>query len=195
MCEGDREGFKRGRNLDKVGLKAQDTSELFFDNVRLPISNLLGTEGKGFYHLMEELPQERLSLAVSAVAASEAALDWTIAYVNERSAFGKKISEFQNTKFKLAELKTQLTVAQIYIDECINKHLNNDFDAVEGAMAKLWTTEMQCKLVDECVQLHGGYGYMREYPIARAFEDARVQKIYGGTNEIMKEIISRSLSK
>ena len=144
---------------------------------------------------MEELPQERLSLAVSAVAASEAALDWTIAYVNERSAFGKKISEFQNTKFKLAELKTQLTVAQIYIDECINKHLNNDFDAVEGAMAKLWTTEMQCKLVDECVQLHGGYGYMREYPIARAFEDARVQKIYGGTNEIMKEIISRSLSK
>ena len=195
MCEGDREGFKRGRNLDKVGLKAQDTSELFFDNVKLPISNLLGAEGKGFYLLMEELPQERLSLAVSAVAASEAALDWTIAYVNERSAFGKKISEFQNTKFKLAELKTQLTVAQIYIDECINKHLNNDFDAVEGAMAKLWTTEMQCKLVDECVQLHGGYGYMREYPIARAFEDARVQKIYGGTNEIMKEIISRSLSK
>ena len=195
MCEGDREGFKRGRNLDKIGLKAQDTSELFFDNVELPKSNLIGSEGKGFYHLMEELPQERLSIAVSAVAASRAALEWTIEYVNERNAFGKKIAEFQNTKFKLAELKTQLTVAQIYIDECIEKHLNNNFDAIEGAMAKLWTTELQCKLVDECVQLHGGYGYMREYPIARAWEDARVQRIYGGTNEIMKEIISRSLSK
>ena len=194
MCEGDREGFKRGRNLDKIGLKAQDTSELFFDNVKLPKSNLLGSEGKGFYHLMEELPQERLAIAVSAVAACEAALNWTIEYVNERNVFGKKIAEFQNTKFKLAELKTQLTVAQIYIDECINKHLNSDFDAVEGAMAKLWTTELQCKLVDECVQLHGGYGYMREYPIARAWEDARVQRIYGGTNEIMKEIISRTLS-
>ena len=195
MCEGDREGFKRGRNLDKIGLKAQDTSELFFDNVKLPKSNLLGSEGKGFYHLMEELPQERLAIAVSAVAACEAALNWTIEYVNERNAFGKKIAEFQNTKFKLAELKTELTVAQIFVDECINKHLNSDFDAVEGAMAKLWTTELQCKLVDECVQLHGGYGYMREYPIARAWEDARVQRIYGGTNEIMKEIISRTLSK
>jgi acyl-CoA dehydrogenase len=195
MCEGDREGFKRGRNLDKVGLKAQDTSELFFDNVKLPISNLIGAEGKGFYNLMEQLPQERLAIAVAAVSASEAALDWTIEYVNERNAFGKKIAEFQNTKFKLAELKTELSVAQIYIDECISKHLNNDFDAVEGAMAKLWTTELQCKLVDECVQLHGGYGYMREYPIARSWEDARVQRIYGGTNEIMKEIISRTLSK
>ena len=195
MCEGDRDGFKRGRNLDKVGLKAQDTSELFFDNVKLPISNLIGSKGKGFYNLMEQLPQERLAIAVSAVAAAEAALDWTIEYVNERNAFGKKIAEFQNTKFKLAELKTELTVAQIYIDECIEKHLNNDFDAVEGAMAKLWTTELQCKLVDECVQLHGGYGYMREYPIARSWEDARVQRIYGGTNEIMKEIISRTLSK
>ena len=195
MCEGDRDGFKRGRNLDKVGLKAQDTSELFFDNVKLPISNLLGSKGKGFYNLMEQLPQERLAIAVSAVAAAEAALDWTIEYVNERNAFGKKIAEFQNTKFKLAELKTELTVAQIYIDECIEKHLNNDFDAVEGAMAKLWTTELQCKLVDECVQLHGGYGYMREYPIARSWEDARVQRIYGGTNEIMKEIIGRTLSK
>ncbi len=195
MCEGDRDGFKRGRNLDKVGLKAQDTSELFFDNVKLPISNLLGSEGKGFYNLMEQLPQERLAIAVSAVAAAEAALDWTIEYVNERNAFGKKIAEFQNTKFKLAELKTELSVAQIYIDECIDKHLNNNFDAVEGAMAKLWTTELQCKLVDECVQLHGGYGYMREYPIARSWEDARVQRIYGGTNEIMKEIIGRTLSK
>ena len=195
MCEGDRDGFKRGRNLDKVGLKAQDTSELFFDNVKLPIANLIGSKGKGFYSLMEQLPQERLAIAVSAVAAAEAALDWTIEYVNERNAFGKKIAEFQNTKFKLAELKTELSVAQIYIDECIDKHLNNNFDAVEGAMAKLWTTELQCKLVDECVQLHGGYGYMREYPIARSWEDARVQRIYGGTNEIMKEIIGRTLSK
>jgi acyl-CoA dehydrogenase len=144
---------------------------------------------------MEQLPQERLAIAVSAVAAAEAALNWTIEYVNERNAFGKKIAEFQNTKFKLAELKTELSVAQIYIDECIDKHLNNNFDAVEGAMAKLWTTELQCKLVDECVQLHGGYGYMREYPIARSWEDARVQRIYGGTNEIMKEIIGRTLSK
>ena len=195
MCEGDREGFKRGRNLDKVGLKAQDTSELFFDDVKLPIFNLLGGQGKGFYHLMDELPQERLSIAVAAVAACEAALNWTIEYVNQRNVFGKKIAEFQNTKFKLAELKTEVNVAQIYIDDCIDKHLKGKFDAADGAMAKLWTTELQCKLVDTCVQLHGGYGYMREYPIARAWEDARVQRIYGGTNEIMKEIISRTLSK
>lgn len=193
VCEGDREGFKRGRNLDKIGLKAQDTSELFFDNVRLPKENLLGSKGKGFYHLMDELPQERLSISVSAVSAAEAALDWTIKYVSERNAFGKKIIEFQNTKFKLAEIKAQLSVARIYIDECISKHLKGDFDAVQGAMAKLWTTELQCKIIDECVQLHGGYGYMREYPIAKAYEDARVQRIYGGTNEIMKEIISRTL--
>ena len=193
VCEGDREGFKRGRNLDKIGLKAQDTSELFFDNVRLPKENLLGSKGKGFYHLMDELPQERLSIGVSAVSAAEAALDWTIKYVSERNAFGKKIIEFQNTKFKLAEIKAQLSVARIYIDDCISKHLKGDFDAVQGAMAKLWTTELQCKIIDECVQLHGGYGYMREYPIAKAYEDARVQRIYGGTNEIMKEIISRTL--
>ena len=193
VCEGDRKGFKRGRNLDKIGLKAQDTSELFFDNVRIPKENLLGGKNKGFYHLMDELPQERLSIAVAAVSAAEAALDWTIQYVKERNAFGKKIIDFQNTKFKLAELKTQLSVARIYIDECINKHLRGDLDAVQGAMAKLWTTDLQCKVIDECVQLHGGYGYMREYPIAKAYEDARVQRIYGGTNEIMKEIISRTL--
>ena len=193
VCESDREGFKRGRNLDKIGLKAQDTSELFFDNVKIPKENLLGGKNKGFYHLMDELPQERLSIAVAAVSAAEAALDWTIQYVKERNAFGKKIIDFQNTKFKLAELKTQLSVARIYIDECINKHLRGDLDAVQGAMAKLWTTDLQCKVIDECVQLHGGYGYMREYPIAKAYEDARVQRIYGGTNEIMKEIISRTL--
>ena len=161
--------------------------------MRVPKENLLGNKNKGFYHLMDELPQERLSIAVAAVSAAEAALDWTIQYVKERNAFGKKIIDFQNTKFKLAELKTQLSVARIYIDECINKHLRGDLDAVQGAMAKLWTTDLQCKVIDECVQLHGGYGYMREYPIAKAYEDARVQRIYGGTNEIMKEIISRTL--
>ena len=148
---------------------------------------------KRFYHLMDELPQERLSIAVAAVSAAEAALDWTIQYVKERNDYGKKIIDFQNTKFKLAEIRTQLSVARIYIDECINKHLRGDLDAVQGAMAKLWTTDLQCKVIDECVQLHGGYGYMREYPIAKAYEDARVQRIYGGTNEIMKEIISRTL--
>ena len=193
ICEGDRDGFKRGRNLDKVGLKAQDTSELFFDNVKLPISNLLGSKGKGFYNLMEQLPQERLAIAVSAVAAAEAALDWTIEYVNERNAFGKKIAEFQNTKFKLAELKTELTVAQIYIDECIEKHLNNDFDAVEGAMAKLWTTETGNRMIDDCLQFFGGYGYMSEYPISRLYADSRVRRIYGGSSEIMKLVISRTV--
>ena len=193
VCETDRKGFKRGRNLDKIGLKAQDTSELFFDNVILPKENLLGSRGKGFYHLMEELPQERLSIAIAAVAASEAALDWTIKYVSERKAFGKKIIEFQNAKFKLAEIKTELSVARIFIDDCIEKHLKGKFDASQGAMAKLWTTELQCKVIDECLQLHGGYGYMREYPIAKAYVDARIQRIYGGTNEIMKEIISRTL--
>ena len=193
VCEGDREGFKRGRNLDKIGMKAQDTSELFFDDVKLPKENLLGTKGKGFYHLMDELPQERLSLAIAAGSAAEAALDWTIKYVSERKAFGKKIIEFQNTKFKLAEIKAELSVARIFINDCVSRHLKGDFDAAQGAIAKLWTTELQCKIIDECLQLHGGYGYMREYPIAKAYEDARVQRIYGGTNEIMKEIISRTL--
>ena len=171
MCEGDRDGFKRGRNLDKVGLKAQDTSELFFDNVKLPIANLLGSKGKGFYNLMEQLPQERLAIAVSAVAAAEAALEWTIEYVNERNAFGKKIAEFQNTKFKLAELKTELSVAQIYIDECIDKHLNNNFDAVEGAMAKLFASESAMNICTEAIQVLGGYGYIHEYDVERFFRD------------------------
>ena len=193
LCETDRLGFKKGKNLEKLGLKAQDTSELFFDNIKLPKSNILGEQGHGFFQLMDELPQERLSIAVTAISSAEAALNWTIAYTKEREAFGKKIIDFQNTKFTLAKLKTELAVARAYIDRCIKEHLNNNFSAEDGAMAKLWTTDLQCKVMDECLQLYGGYGYMLEYPISRAFADSRVQKIYGGTNEIMKEIISRNL--
>lgn len=193
LCETDRLGFKKGKNLEKLGLKAQDTSELFFDNIKLPKSNILGEQGHGFFQLMDELPQERLSIAVTAISSAEAALNWTIAYTKEREAFGKKIIDFQNTRFTLAKLKTELTVARAYIDRCIKEHLNNNFSAEDGAMAKLWTTDLQCKVMDECLQLYGGYGYMLEYPISRAFADSRVQKIYGGTNEIMKEIISRNL--
>ena len=193
LCETDRLGFKKGKNLEKLGLKAQDTSELFFDNIKLPKSNILGEQGHGFFQLMDELPQERLSIAVTAISSAEAALNWTIAYTKEREAFGKKIIDFQNTKFTLAKLKTELTVARAYMDRCIKEHLNNNFSAEDGAMAKLWTTDLQCKVMDECLQLYGGYGYMLEYPISRAYADSRVQKIYGGTNEIMKEIISRNL--
>ena len=193
LCETDRLGFKKGKNLEKLGLKAQDTSELFFDNIKLPKSNILGEQGHGFFQLMDELPQERLSIAVTAISSAEAALNWTIAYTKEREAFGKKIIDFQNTRFTLAKLKTELTVARAYIDRCIKEHLNNNFSAEDGAMAKLWTTDLQCKVMDECLQLYGGYGYMLEYPISRAYADSRVQKIYGGTNEIMKEIISRNL--
>ncbi|HJQ60111.1 MAG TPA: acyl-CoA dehydrogenase family protein [Vineibacter sp.] len=191
--ETDREGFRRGRNLEKIGMKAQDTSELFFDNVRVPPENLLGTEGMGFIQLMQQLPQERLVIAVQAIAAIEAALEHTIAYVKERKAFGKPIIDFQNTRFKLAELKTKATVARIYVDECIARHLRKELDVAGAAMAKYWTTDLQCEVVDECLQLHGGYGYMWEYPIARLYADSRVQKIYGGTNEIMKELIGRTL--
>jgi acyl-CoA dehydrogenase len=191
--EGDRPGFKRGRNLEKIGMKAQDTSELFFDNVRVPPENLLGGEGMGFVQLMQMLPQERLVIAVQAVAAIEAALEHTIAYVKERKAFGKPIIDFQNTRFKLAELKTKATVARTFVDDCVARHLRGELDVAGAAMAKYWTTDLQCEIIDECLQLHGGYGYMWEYPIARLFADSRVQKIYGGTNEIMKELIGRTL--
>ena len=193
LCEKNRKGFKKGKNLKKIGMKAQDTSELFFDEVILPKENILGAPGFGFVQLMDELPQERLSIAVSAISAAEAALNWTISYAKERSAFNKKIIEFQNTKFTLAKLKSEVTVARTFIDRCIKEHINNNFTAEDGAIAKLWTTELQFKVIDECLQLHGGYGYMEEYPISRAFIDSRVQRIYGGTNEIMKEIISRNL--
>ena len=193
LCEKDRGGFTRGKNLKKIGMKAQDTSELFFDNVILPKENVLGLPGHGFFQLMDELPQERLSIAVSAISAAEAALEWTILYAKERSAFKRKIIEFQNTKFTLAQLKSELTVARTYIDRCVKEHINNNFSAEDGAIAKLWCTDLQFKVIDKCLQIHGGYGYMEEYKISRAFVDARVQRIYGGTNEIMKEIISRNL--
>ncbi len=188
------EGFRRGRNLDKIGLKANDTSELFFDDVRIPASNLLGTEtGQGFAQLMNELPQERLLVGVQAIAMIQLALAETIAYVKERQAFGKPILDFQNTQFKLAEAKTEATVARVFVDHCITRHLAGDLDTVTASMVKYWLSDLQCKIVDECLQLHGGYGYMSEFPIARMYQDARVQRIYAGTNEIMKLLISRSL--
>ncbi len=193
LVESDREGYTKGRNLEKLGNKAQDTSELFFDDVRVPTSNCLGEEGQGFIYLMQELPQERLSVAVGAVAACEGALQWTIDYTRDRKAFGKAIAEFQNTKFKLAELKTEITIARVFLDRCLELHVEGGLDVETAAMAKLWTTELQGKVMDQCLQLHGGYGFMWEYPIARAYADARVQRIYAGTNEIMKELISRSL--
>ena len=193
LCEDYRKGFEKGKNLKKIGMQAQDTSELFFHDVELPIENILGQSGQGFGQLMDELPQERLSIAVTAIAAAESALDWTISYTKERTAFNTKIIDFQNTKFTLAKLKSELSVARAYIDRCIFEHINNNFSAEDGAIAKLWCTELQFKVIDECLQLFGGYGYMQEYPIAKAFMDARVQRIYGGTSEIMKEIISRNL--
>lgn len=188
------EGFRRGRNLDKIGLKGNDTSELFFDDVRIPADCLIGAEeGRGFYQLMEQLPQERLLVAVQAMAMIERALTVTIDYVKERKAFGKRVIDFQNTQFKLAELKTEATIAKVFVNDCIARHIKGEFDAVTASMAKYWLTDLQCKVVDECLQLHGGYGYMNEYPIARMYQDARVQKIYAGTNEIMKVLIARSL--
>ncbi len=187
------QGFKRGRNLEKIGMKAQDTSELFFDDVRVPADNLLGGPGMGFVQLMQQLPQERLVIAIQAIAAIETALEHTIAYVKERRAFGKQIVDFQNTRFKLAELKTKAQVARTFVDDCVARHLKRELDVATAAMAKYHTTELQCSLIDECLQFFGGYGYMWEYPIARLYADARVQKIYGGTNEIMKELIGRTL--
>ena len=188
------EGFRRGRVLDKIGQKANDTAELFFDDVRVPTSNLIGVdEGLGFVQLMQQLPQERLIIALQALAVIERALDVTASYVKERRAFGKAVIDFQNTQFKLAECKTEATVAKVFCQYCMDQHLAGKLDATMASMAKLHLTEVQCRIVDECLQLHGGYGYMNEYPIARMYADARVQKIYGGTNEIMKLLIARSL--
>jgi alkylation response protein AidB-like acyl-CoA dehydrogenase len=192
LVEGERVGYSKGRNLEKIGLHSADTSELFFDDVRIPAENLIGDEGQGLRYLMQELPWERLQLAIVAVAACEAALRWTIDYCRERQAFGRSIASFQNTQFKLAELRTETQVARVFVDRCIGLSLDGKLDVETGAMAKYWTTDLQCKVVDECLQLHGGYGYMRDYAIGRAFVDARAQRIYGGTNEIMKEIISRT---
>jgi acyl-CoA dehydrogenase len=190
----DLEGFTRGRLLDKVGMHGQDTAELFFDDMRVPAENLLGpAEGQGFVQLMQQLPQERLTIAVTAVVVMEMVLEQTIAYARERTAFGRDLLAFQNTRFTLAERKTEATIARIFLDECIERHLCRELDAATASMAKWWLTQKQCELVDDCLQVYGGYGYMTEYPIARAFVDSRVQKIYGGTNEIMKEIIGRTL--
>ncbi|MEI7858586.1 MAG: acyl-CoA dehydrogenase family protein [Acidimicrobiales bacterium] len=186
-------GFTRGRNLDKIGLHAQDTAELFFTDCRIPVDNLLGNEGEGFGLLVANLGQERLSLAAGGLAGARAALDWTIAYVRDRSAFGVPIGSFQSTRFTLAELATEVEIGQTFIDRCVLALNRGDLTAEEAAMAKWWCTELQGRVVDRCLQLHGGYGYMSEYPIAKAYVDARVTTIYGGTTEIMKEIIGRSL--
>ena len=186
-------GFERGRHLDKVGLDAQDTAELSFTDVKVPVENLIGEEGMGFIYLMQNLPQERISLAIMAAAAMESVLEETISYVKERKAFGKPIGSFQNSRFLLAELSTEATAVRIMVDEFIKLHLEDKLTAEQAAMAKWWTTEAQVRLVDRCLQLHGGYGYMREYGVAKAYLDARVQTIYGGTTELMKEIVGRSL--
>ncbi|MCX4094970.1 acyl-CoA dehydrogenase family protein [Nocardia sp. alder85J] len=193
VVERDMPGFERGRNLDKIGLKAQDTAELSFTDVRVPARNLLGQEGMGFIHLMQNLPQERLSIAVMAAAAMEGCLEMTIDYVRNRKAFGKPIGAQQNTRFVLAELATKTTAVRVLVDRFIEMLNAGKLSAEDAAMAKWWTTEEQLDLITRCLQLHGGYGYMREYPIAKAYMDARVQTIYGGTTEIMKEIIGRSL--
>ncbi len=187
-------GFERGRNLDKMGMHAQDTAELFFTDVEVPAANLLGEEGMGFVYLMTNLAQERLSLAVEAVAVAQAAVRWTLEYTTSRQAFGQSIASFQHSKFTLAELATEAQIAQVYIDRCIELHCEGALTAEQAAAAKYWTTELQNRIVDRCVQLHGGYGYMREYPIARAWADSRIQTIYGGTSEIMKEIVGRALT-
>ncbi|RCS24696.1 acyl-CoA dehydrogenase [Phyllobacterium salinisoli] len=189
------DGFERGRNLDKIGLKSNDTSELFFKDVRVPTSNLLGTEeGQGFVQLMQQLPQERLQIGGTAIAMAERALALTIDYVRERKAFGKPVIDFQNTQFKLAEMKTEATIGRVFYDHCVERHVTGGgLDPATASMAKYWLSDLQGKIVDECLQLHGGYGYMNEYPIARMYRDARVQRIYGGTNEIMKLLIARSL--
>ncbi len=189
-------GFSVGKRLKKLGLKAQDTSELFFDDVRVPAENLLGgpaLENRGFICLMEQLPWERLQIAIGAVAASQAAIDWTLDYVKERKVFGQAVAGFQNTRYTLAELQTEVQVARVFVDKCTELLLDNKLDTATASMAKYWCSDLQCKVMDECVQLFGGYGYMWEYPITRAYADARVQRIYGGTNEIMKEVVSRSM--
>ena len=193
VVEADRPGFERGRRLKKLGTKAQDTSELFFSDVRVPVTNLIGEEGKGFGYMMQELAWERMHVGIQAVSCCEAALEWTIEYTRNRKAFGKSVIDFQNSRFTLAEMKTEVQVGRIFLDRCLELVLEGKLDTTTAAMVKLWTSEMQGKVLDACLQLHGGYGFMWEYPITRAFADARVQRIYAGTNEIMKELIGRTL--
>ena len=196
MVERGMPGFEKGKRLKKLGLRAQDTSELFFDNVKVPVENVLGGEAqlnRGFICLMEQLPWERLQIAIQAIAAAQAAIDWTVDYVKERKVFGQAVAAYQNTRYTLAELQTQVQVARVFVDKCTDLLMQNKLDTATASMAKYWTSDLQCKVMDECVQLFGGYGYMWEYPITRAYADARVQRIYGGTNEIMKEVISRHM--
>jgi alkylation response protein AidB-like acyl-CoA dehydrogenase len=195
LIEGERPGFKRGRNLEKLGMKAQDTSELFFENVRVPASNMLGREGEGFSIMMTQLAQERLAQAIRSTAVIEAVLEWTVAYTAEREAFGQTIADFQNTQFKLAELKTDAVAARVLTDRCIEVFMAGQLDAIDAAVAKLYTSNLHCRTVDECLQLFGGWGYMWEFPIARAYADARVVKIAGGSVEVMKYLIGRDLFK
>lgn len=187
------EGYSKGTPLKKIGMKAQDTCEMFFDNVKVPVSCLLGKEGEGFNYLMQELPQERLLVGIMGITTAETAIEKTIQYTKERIAFGKPIASFQNTRFKLAEMATETQIGRVFVDKCIELHLNKKLDIPTAAMLKFSMTDLQCKVVDECLQLHGGYGYIWEYWIARAYADSRVQKIYAGTNEIMKEIVSRAI--
>ena len=193
LVEANSPGFTKGKPLKKVGMKAQDTCELFFNDVRVPKANLLGKEGMGFIMLMKELAWERLIIAITSVAGAEAAMKHTLDYVRSRKVFGKPVASFQNTRFKLAEMKTELQIARTFVDRCIEMTLQNKLGVEDAAMAKYWTSDLMNKVIDECVQLHGGYGYMLEYPVARAWIDARAQRIYGGTNEIMKELIARTL--
>jgi acyl-CoA dehydrogenase len=196
LVERGMKGFEYGKRLKKLGLKAQDTAELFFDNVRVPADNLLGGEAfenKGFICLMEQLPWERLQIAVTAVASAQAAIDGTVQYTKDRKVFGQPVAAYQNTRYVLAELQTQVQIARVFVDKCLELLCLDKLDTATASMAKYWTTDLQCKVMDECVQLHGGYGYMWEYPITRAYADARVQRIYGGTNEIMKEVITRAM--
>ena len=194
VVEAEAKGFERGRNLKKLGLKSADTSELFFSDCRVPVANRLGEdEGKGFIQLMQQLPQERLSIAQAAIVSAERAIEITTEFVAERKAFGQRVLDFQNTRFKLAECKTEALVGRTFVDQCVVRLLNKELDAATASMAKYWCTEKQCQIIDECLQLHGGAGYMDEYEISRMYADARVQKIYGGTNEIMKELIGRTL--
>jgi alkylation response protein AidB-like acyl-CoA dehydrogenase len=193
LVERGMKGFEKGKRLKKLGLKAQDTSELFFDNVRVPAENLLGPENGGFICLMEQLPWERIQIAITAVESAQAAIDGTVQYVKDRKVFGQPVAAYQNTRYTLAELQTEVQVARVFVDKCLELVLQDKLDTATASMAKYWTSDLQCKVMDECVQLHGGYGYMWEYPITRAYADARVQRIYGGTNEIMKEVISRAM--
>jgi alkylation response protein AidB-like acyl-CoA dehydrogenase len=186
-------GFRKGKRLKKVGLKSQDTSELFFDDVRVPAENLLGKEGEGFIYLMQQLPWERLQIAITAHASAQAAIDHTVQYAQDRKAFGAPIGEFQNTRYKLAECQTEVEVGRVFVDRCLEMMIAGTLDPATASMAKLWLSEMQGRVLDECVQLHGGYGFMWEFPVAQAYADARVQRIYGGTSEIMKELISRQM--